>query len=180
MKTLRDIALPLGSSPADLRVAAAQAIGVPIDQIADLRVRKVSVDARDKQPKKVYTLDVWLVGDAVAPEPIPALRRPAHVAHAHPGKAPIIVGTGPAGLWAALRFIEAGIAPIVLDRGGAVPLASHPAMYRMAEKHARLDKGGVNPFIDPTGYQRELDLTEAMFQAVLAAQQKLAAKPPPM
>ena len=57
-----------------------------------------------------------------------------------------------------------------------VPLASHPAMYRLAQKHARLDQGGLNPFIDPTGYVRELDLTEAMFQAVLAAQQKLAGK----
>ena len=57
-----------------------------------------------------------------------------------------------------------------------VPLASHPAMYRLAEKHARLDQGSLNPFIDPTGYGRELDLTEAMFEAVLAAQQKLAGK----
>lgn len=57
-----------------------------------------------------------------------------------------------------------------------VPLASHPAMYKMAEKHARLAAGGPNPFIDPAGYVRELDLTEAMFQAVLAAQTKLAGK----
>jgi metallo-beta-lactamase class B len=57
-----------------------------------------------------------------------------------------------------------------------VPLASHPAMYRMAQKHARLAQGGANPFIDPEGYRRELDLTEAMFTAVLAAQQRLAGK----
>lgn len=57
-----------------------------------------------------------------------------------------------------------------------VPLASHPAMYKMAEKHARLVAGGPNPFIDPTGYVKELDLTEAMFQSVLAAQTKLAGK----
>lgn len=57
-----------------------------------------------------------------------------------------------------------------------VPLASHPAMYKMAEKHARLAAGGPNPFIDPTGYVKELDLTEAMFHAVLAAQSKLAGK----
>ncbi len=55
-----------------------------------------------------------------------------------------------------------------------VPLASHPAMYRMAEKHQRLAGGGPNPFIDPAGYVRELDLTEAMFEAVLAAQTKIA------
>ena len=57
-----------------------------------------------------------------------------------------------------------------------VPLASHPAMYKMAGKHARLAAGGTNPFIDPAGYVRELDLTEAMFEAVLAAQTKLAGK----
>lgn len=57
-----------------------------------------------------------------------------------------------------------------------VPLASHPAMYKMAEKHARLAAGGPNPFIDPAGYVKELDLTEAMFQAVLAAQTKLAGR----
>ncbi len=57
-----------------------------------------------------------------------------------------------------------------------VPLASHPAMYKMAEKHRRLTAGGPNPFIDPAGYARELDLTEAMFEAVLAAQTKLAGR----
>ena len=41
---------------------------------------------------------------------------------------------------------------------------------------SRLGRGGPNPFIDPAGYARELDLTEAMFQAVLAAQQRLAGK----
>ena len=55
-----------------------------------------------------------------------------------------------------------------------VPLGSHPGMYNMAEKFARLGKGGPNPFIDPAGYKAELDLDEAMFRAVLAAQQKAA------
>ena len=53
-----------------------------------------------------------------------------------------------------------------------VPLASHPAMYNMAEKYAKLSQGGPNPFIDPAGCKAELDLDEAMFRAVLAAQQK--------
>ena len=56
-----------------------------------------------------------------------------------------------------------------------VPLASHPAMYNMAEKYARLKAGGPNPFIDPAGYKAELDLTEAMFHAVLEAQKASAA-----
>ncbi len=55
-----------------------------------------------------------------------------------------------------------------------VPLASHGAMYNLAEKYPRVGKGGPNPFIDPAGYKAELDLDEAMFNAVLAAQQKAA------
>jgi len=59
-----------------------------------------------------------------------------------------------------------------------VPLASHPAMYNLAEKYAKLGQSGPNPFIDPAGYKAELDLTEAMFRAVLAAQQKAASGAP--
>lgn len=59
-----------------------------------------------------------------------------------------------------------------------VPLGSHPGMYNLAEKFARLGQGGPNPFIDPAGYKAELDLDEAMFLAVLAAQQKAAAGTP--
>jgi len=53
-----------------------------------------------------------------------------------------------------------------------VPLGSHPGMYNMEEKYAKLGKGGPNPFIDPAGYKLEVDIDEAMFRAVLAEQQK--------
>jgi metallo-beta-lactamase class B len=53
-----------------------------------------------------------------------------------------------------------------------VPLGSHPAMYRMQEKYAKLKQGGPNPFIDPAGYKVEMDIDEAMFHAVLDQQQK--------
>jgi metallo-beta-lactamase class B len=55
-----------------------------------------------------------------------------------------------------------------------VPLGSHPGMYNMETKHAAIGKGGANPFIDPAGYTLEVDIDEAMFQAVLAEQQKAA------
>jgi metallo-beta-lactamase class B len=55
-----------------------------------------------------------------------------------------------------------------------VPLGSHPGMYNMAEKYAKLGKG-PNPYIDPAGYKAELDLDEAMYRAVLEAQTKSAA-----
>jgi metallo-beta-lactamase class B len=56
-----------------------------------------------------------------------------------------------------------------------VPLGSHPGMYNMEEKFAKLGKGGPNPFIDPDGYKLEVDIDEAMFRAVLAEQEKAAA-----
>jgi metallo-beta-lactamase class B len=53
-----------------------------------------------------------------------------------------------------------------------VPLGSHPGMYNLDEKFAKLGKGGPNPIIDPDGYKLELDIDEAMFRAVLAEQSK--------
>ena len=55
-----------------------------------------------------------------------------------------------------------------------VPLGSHPGMYNMEAKHAKIGTGAANPFIDPAGYTLEVDIDEAMFQAVLAEQQKAA------
>ena len=52
-----------------------------------------------------------------------------------------------------------------------VPLASHGAMYDLASKYPKLAAGGPNPFVDPAGYKSEIDLMEAMFNAVLKAQQ---------
>jgi metallo-beta-lactamase class B len=52
-----------------------------------------------------------------------------------------------------------------------VPLGSHPGMYNLDEKFAKLGKGGPNPFIDPDGYKLEVAIDEAMFKAVLAQQQ---------
>jgi metallo-beta-lactamase class B len=51
-----------------------------------------------------------------------------------------------------------------------IPLGSHPGMYNMKEKYAKLKAGGANPYIDPAGYKTELDIDEAMFHAVLEQQ----------
>ena len=54
-----------------------------------------------------------------------------------------------------------------------VPLGSHPGMYGMAEKYAKLGKG-PNPFIDPAGYRTEVELEQRVFEARLAEQKKAA------
>jgi metallo-beta-lactamase class B len=52
-----------------------------------------------------------------------------------------------------------------------VPLGSHPAMYNMVAKHAKLG-AKPNPFIDPQGYKTEVDLVERTFKLVLEEQRK--------
>jgi metallo-beta-lactamase class B len=51
-----------------------------------------------------------------------------------------------------------------------VPLGDHPAQYNMQEKYAKLRNGGPNPFIDTANCKVELDIEEALFQAILAEQ----------
>ncbi len=43
-----------------------------------------------------------------------------------------------------------------------VPLGSHPAMFNLVEKYAKLGKG-PNPYIDPQGYLAELDIQQSAF-----------------
>jgi metallo-beta-lactamase class B len=53
-----------------------------------------------------------------------------------------------------------------------IPLGSHPAMYNMMEKYAQLGKSATNPFIDPAGYQKEIDINETAFTLRRAEQLK--------
>jgi len=59
-----------------------------------------------------------------------------------------------------------------------VPLGSHPAMYRLAEKYAMVKAGAPNPFIDPQGYQDEVTIQETAFTNELQRQQKDGPPPP--
>jgi uncharacterized FAD-dependent dehydrogenase len=92
-----------------------------------------SIDARGKHP--VYALRVRAWVDET-PVDGPAWRLPLRdVRHAAPA---IVVGAGPAGLFAALRLIEGGMRPIVLERGKDVRGRRHDV--------ARLNRHGI---VDP-------------------------------
>ena len=56
-----------------------------------------------------------------------------------------------------------------------VPLGSHPAMYGMQDKYARIG-GTQNPFVDPDVYWEELNAVEALFLQVLAEQEAAAGR----
>ncbi len=77
------------------------------------RVRRQSVDARRRHSAHfVYTVEV-----AEAGEKLPEQNFPVEKIKKTPTTKPIIVGTGPAGLFAALRLVERGIPCLVFERG---------------------------------------------------------------
>lgn len=79
---------------------------------SSIRILRKSVDARRKTPHWVYTLDLLSDGEPVA-NPLPDLVKVS----AKNFPRPIIIGAGPAGLFAALRLAERGLPPILLERG---------------------------------------------------------------
>lgn len=90
---------------------AARRMGIVEADVALVRVVKRSIDARQRQVKVNLTLEVY-VDREPQPGPVyfdyPSVEGRTEV---------VIVGSGPAGLFAALRLIELGLRPVILERG---------------------------------------------------------------
>lgn len=96
-----------------VRQALAVAAAVPVKSITGFTTLKRSIDARGKQARVRLECNVFIN------EPFEH-RENTHFLFTDVSKAKqkvIIVGSGPAGLFAALRFLELGIQPIILERG---------------------------------------------------------------
>lgn len=110
-----DIVLPLEASEdeAARTQAAARELNIAADRIGGLRLRKHSIDARRRPIRVRLRLDVAIDGPL---REAPALHWSAPELSRH-ARTVVIVGCGPAGMFAALRCLERGLRPIVLERG---------------------------------------------------------------
>jgi uncharacterized FAD-dependent dehydrogenase len=112
--------LQLNISPAavgdeQLKLAAARALHLPLADITALQIVRRSLDVRHKKPQLQIKLRVYTEG--TPPQSLIAAPQYRHVERKPPV---VIVGAGPAGLFAALKLLEKGLRPVILDRGKAV------------------------------------------------------------
>ena len=138
-----------------LRRRVADEMGLRPDAISDFRVRKRSIDARQRTVYVLLTLDVF-VG-----EPAPAADyEPVNYASVEGAPSVVVVGAGPGGLFAALRLIELGLRPIVLERGRDVHTRRRD-VARISREHTvdaesnySFGEGGAGAFSDGKLYTR--------------------------
>ena len=127
MIRIRDIALPPEHDPNQLVYESSKLLKISASKIRRVNLVRRSVDARKKPDVKIiYTVDVSVDGNEQKILKNSGCKRAALAtsqfyrvpkADKLPQKRPVIVGFGPAGMFAALVMAMAGLKPLVLERG---------------------------------------------------------------
>ena len=132
MIRISQLKLPITHTEKQLHEKAARLLRVPAESLGKVTVVRRSIDARRKDRILfIYTLDVEVSGKnetqiikragniqvSAATDPVYRFPDPGQERLVHP---PVIVGSGPAGLFAGYMLAEAGYRPLILERGDEV------------------------------------------------------------
>lgn len=127
-KILTDVRLPLGRPEEELRRIAEKKCRMRLPYV---RILKKSLDARDKDNiRYIYSLEVSDRPQREERQPLSRLPRSLC-----PERPVLVVGSGPAGLFCALRLIDRGIPVELVERG--------PSVEERAEKIGTFSRGGA-------------------------------------
>jgi uncharacterized FAD-dependent dehydrogenase len=156
-----DADVPPSARDAALLEAAGHAAGLAPDEVVGVSLLRRSLDARgNRMPRWSLRVTVFGPGDVPPDGSLPPAIRPLRLARPVTGLRPIIVGMGPAGLFAALAFADAGVACTVLDRGAQVEARNlHVRDLRkkgvlQAESNLCFGEGGAGTYSDGKLYTR--------------------------
>ncbi|MBI1375448.1 MAG: hypothetical protein GC159_22260 [Phycisphaera sp.] len=174
MLRLTEIKLPIEHDEDQLVDAILQRLSLRREQLLGYTIYRRGVDARRRGPVSfIYTLDVEAVGEPgilkrmagnrhVSPSPDTDYR---FVAHA-PGELssrPVVIGTGPCGIFAALTLAQMGFRPLILERGKPVRERTKDTFglwrdHRLnPESNVQFGEGGAGTFSDGKLYSQVKD-----------------------
>ena len=142
-------------TPELMRRSIAKKTGIPIDDIGHVSVCRRSLDSRHGRLLYHSSLEVYTQNEQFTPKEY----------HAHyldcRNKPPIvIVGAGPAGLFAALKALQLGLRPVIVERGKPVNLRKHDIARLTRERIVDTDsnwcfgEGGAGTYSDGKLYTR--------------------------
>lgn len=172
MIRISQLKISIDESVEKLPTLIAKKLKIKITDILDYRIFKESIDARRGTINFVYTVDVALQDETnilnkkfsnVTLTPSLDYKMPPKLDVA-PTKRPIVIGFGPAGMFAALLLAQCGYHPIVLERGGSVDerLESINKFWQDGvlnpESNIQFGEGGAGTFSDGKLTTRVKDL----------------------
>jgi uncharacterized FAD-dependent dehydrogenase len=174
MLRLTELKLPLAHDESELKHAIARRLQIADGELIGYSVYRRSVDARKQDAiSYIYTIDATVgdessvlsrakSADNIKPSPDTRYRFVTR-APANLNERPVIVGMGPAGLFAGLLLAQMGFRPLILERGKAVRERTRDAwgLWRQGvlnpESNVQFGEGGAGTFSDGKLYSQIKD-----------------------
>lgn len=180
MIRISQLKLPVTHTEEQLKEKLARELRIPVGQIRHYEIRKRSVDARKEEIKYVYQIDV----ETAQEKKILGRNRHSNITAVQkneyhfpqPGtlalkERPVVIGSGPAGLFCGFMLAKHGYRPLILERGDEADIRKQKVdhFWKTGEldtkSNVQFGEGGAGTFSDgklntlvkdPAGRNREV------------------------